>query len=297
MKIYYLANPVIAINLFRKPSVAIKALLFLSMIVLIAASVSCSEQPKVIEMPNQDTVLVSAPIREVVISVNPEDKTYTVFVLSAQTFECHKPHTWNVERLGDVINIDVYNLQPLELPDDCREMISTTQNEIFIGGEFETGKTYTVVVNGFSKSFSVNGEDVQVQDMADQGILEDENNLIEEDAVIPELPPINQPVISKAIDADWNFDSRRVVLTVLVTTQSGEVVEGLVVEASLVGPVGPNIKSLVAQKKTDKEGIATFDATLDEDGSYMFTVEYISGRDTSLDKTAGQYYLQVDIDP
>jgi len=64
-----------------------------------------------------------------------------------------------------------------------------------------------------------------------------------------------------------------------------------------VGPVGPNIKSLVAQKKTDKEGIATFDATLDEDGSYMFTVEYISGRDTSLDKTAGQYYLQVDIDP
>ena len=71
--------------------------------------------------------------------------------------------------------------------------------------------------------------------------------------------------------------------------------KGLDVEVSLVGPVGPDIQSLTATEITEQNGIATFDAVLDKDGSYMFSVEYINGRGVEFDKNLGESYLQIDI--
>jgi hypothetical protein len=101
--------------------------------------------------------------------------------------------------------------------------------------------------------------------------------------------------MSKSIDADWNFETRKVIITILVTTKPEEPVEGLTVEVSLSGPVGPDIQSLTAKKITSQNGIATFDAVLDKDGSYMFSVEYINGRGVQFDKESGESYLQIDI--
>ena len=84
------------------------------------------------------------------------------------------------------------------------------------------------------------------------------------------MPAINLPVISNSVDAEWDFETRKVIITVLVTTKSEEPVEGLTVEVSLVGPVGPDIQSVTAKEMTAQNGIATFDAILDKDGSYMF---------------------------
>lgn len=280
---------------FKRHLQQIKPILLISLAVLTISLISCSEKQESNDKPSQDTVSVSAPIRDVVVASNPETNEHTVFVLSAQLFECHKPSVWNLERLGDLINIEVFNLQPVELPDDCAESLSTTQNEINIGSDYELGNTYTVVVNGFTKAFIAGGENLKGLDVAKQEILEEEKEFLQENESSPELPAINLPVISNSVDADWDFETRKVIITVLVTTKSEEPVEGLTVEVSLVGPVGPDIQSVIAKEMTAQNGIATFDAILDKDGSYMFSVEYINGRGVEFDKNPGRSYLQIDI--
>jgi len=272
-----------------------RVILLITIAMLTIFLVSCSDKQESNDEPSRDTVSVSAPIRDVVVASNPDTNEHTVFVLSAQLFECHTPSVWNVERNGELINIDVFNLQPVELPDDCEESLSTTQNEIAIGSDYEIGNTYTVVVNGFSKAFIAGGENLKGLDVAKQEILEEEKELLQEKNLIPELPALNLPVISNTVDADWNFENRTVIVTVLVTTKGEEPVEGLSVEVSLVGPVGPDIQSLIATEMTEQSGIATFDAVLDKDGSYMFSVEYINGRGVEFDKNLGESYLQIDI--
>lgn len=273
----------------------IKPILLITLTMLTIFLGSCSDKQESNDELSRDTVSVSAPIRDVVVASNSETNEHTVFVLSAQLFECHTPSVWNVERIGDLINIEVYNLQPVELPDDCKESLSTTQNEIAIGSKFEIGNTYTVVVNGFTKAFIAGGDNLKTVDVAKQEILEEEKEFLNEVILVPELPAIDVPVISNSVDADWNFDNRTVIVTVLVTTKLQEPVEGLNVEVSLVGPVGPDIQSLTATEITEQNGIATFDAVLDKDGSYMFSVEYINGRGVEFDKNLGESYLQIDI--
>ena len=141
--------------------------------------VSCSDKQENNDEISRDTVSVSAPIRDVVVASNPDTNEHTVFVLSAQLFECHTPSVWNVERNGELINIDVFNLQPVELPDDCEESLSTTQNEIAIGSDYEIGNTYTVVVNGFTKAFIAGGENLKGLDVAKQEIREEEEELLQ----------------------------------------------------------------------------------------------------------------------
>ena len=273
----------------------IKLIVFMSLMILALFLISCSGNEESDAKSIQDTVSVSAPIREVIVASNPDNNEHTVFVLSAQLFECHKPSVWNIERQGNVINIDVFNLQPVVLPDDCKESLSTTQNEINIGVDYEIGKTYTVIVNGFTKAFIAGGEDLKGLDAAKTEIIEEEKEFIQEIKSNPELPAIDASVMSKSIDADWNFETRTVIVTVLVTTKPEEPVEGLTVEVSLVGPVGPDIESITAKEMTSQNGIATFDAVLDKDGSYMFSVEYINGRGVQFDKDSGESYLQIDI--
>ena len=284
-----------SLNLLSELRHQIKLIVFMSLMILALFLISCSGNEESDAKSIQDTVSVSAPIREVIVASNPDNNEHTVFVLSAQLFKCHKPSVWNIERQGDLINIDVFNLQPVVLPDDCKESLSTTQNEINIGADYEIGNTYTVIVNGFTKAFIAGGEDLKGLDAAKTEIIEEEKEFIQEIKLNPELPAIDAPVMSKSIDADWNFETRKVIITILVTTKPEEPVEGLTVEVSLSGPVGPDIQSLTAKKITSQNGIATFDAVLDKDGSYMFSVEYINGRGVQFDKESGESYLQIDI--
>jgi len=282
-------------SLFHKYQNQIKYALLVALVGFAILLISCDDNQEAEESVSQDTVSVSAPIRDVVVASNSETNEHTVFVLSAQLFECHKPSVWNVERVGDLINIEVFNLQPVELPNNCKESLSTTQNEINIGSNFEIGNTYTVVVNGFTKAFIAGGDNLKTIDVAKQEILEEEEEFLNEVVVVPQLPAINVAVISNTIDANWDFEKRRVEVIVLVTTKSEEPVEGLVVEVSLVGPVGPDIQSLTAKEMTSENGIANFDAILDKDGSYMFSVEYITGRGVTFNKDIGESYIQIDI--
>ncbi len=109
------------LTLFKRRLQQVKPILLITLAVLTILLVSCSDKQESNDDTSRDTVSVSAPIRDVVVASNPETNEYTVFVLSAQLFECHKPSVWNVERNGDLINIDVFNLQPVELPDDCED--------------------------------------------------------------------------------------------------------------------------------------------------------------------------------
>ena len=98
-------------------------------------------------------VQVAAPIDGVKINIAESfPPQYFVHVQSGLPNACHKFDKHEVSRAGEVINITVTNLKPLE-PLMCAEIYGTVESTIALGTDFEGGKTYTVRVNDVTVTF------------------------------------------------------------------------------------------------------------------------------------------------
>jgi hypothetical protein len=228
---------------------------------------------------------VSAPIRDITIESVSDPANYTVFVISAQTTDCEAfEGVGPVVRDGRFVRLIVTNLRSIDPGRTCNEALSTRQSRVEIGSNYIPGETYTVVVNGFPKDFTVPGG-----------------------SPTP-VPPTPEPTVTPVPIGPVTAERVTVLLQevattgianfrVLVLAKTGEFAVGATVTASLQGPVGSdNLRSPVLDVVTDDKGIADFRFPIEEAGSFVFTVEFIFGTGAVFDQEGSkEFYVFTDI--
>ncbi len=215
---------------------------------------------------DDETLSVPAPIRDITIEPSGDPPEHLVFILSAQTTDCEDFEAVGpVTRDGLIVRIDITNRRLADPGRQCNEVLGTRQSRVEIGSDFTPGETYTVVVNGFSESFTVPG------------------------GLPTSVPPTPEPTTTPVPIGTVTVERVTVLLQevattgvanfqALVLTETGEFAEGLTASASLVGPVGSdNLTSQVLEVQTDAGGIAEFRYRIEEGGTYVFTVEFVFG--------------------
>ena len=226
-----------------------------------------------------DTILVPAPIRDIVVEFAGDPPEYTLFVLSGQPNSCEVFEDFSVALDGQFVRIEVRNRRTIDPPRPCVNVLRTTQSRIEIGSGFTPGETYTVVVNGFPESFTVPGGPPTPE---------------------PTQPPTPEPTAAPVPLGPVRVERVSVFLQevqtigvasfqALVLTASSERAEGATVSASLQGPVGSeNLQSIVLEVETDRNGIADFRFQIREGGTYLFTVEFVFGGGAEFDREASK---------
>ena len=128
----------------------------------IAPTVRCSQpgtpaaadEPGDIAPDQGDTVTVFAPIDGVEISVAESfPLQYFLNVKSGLPNGCARFDGYTLNREGDTITVEVTNLKPASKDLMCTMIYGTVETNIPLGTDFEPGRTYTVNVNDFTKSF------------------------------------------------------------------------------------------------------------------------------------------------
>lgn len=106
---------------------------------------------------------VPAPIHEVDIQIAESmPQQYFLRVTSGLQNSCVEFGSYNVTRDGDVIRVEVVNLEPVEGFGACAQVYGFVINTIPLGSNFVPGTTYTVVVNDVTKTFVAEGSGVDV---------------------------------------------------------------------------------------------------------------------------------------
>ncbi len=101
-----------------------------------------------------DLVQVTAPIESVeVLIMESFPLQYSVIVVSGLPNACVSYGGYRLERDGNTIRVEMVNWKPSDLQIACAEIYRTVETMIPLGSEFESGKTYTVDVNGVAVSF------------------------------------------------------------------------------------------------------------------------------------------------
>lgn len=106
--------------------------------------------------PNPDyaTVEVLAPIESVeVLIMESFPPQYMLVVVSGLPNACVSFGDYNVTRDGDTIRVEVINSEPADPGVACAEVYGMVETRIPLGIDFESGKTYTVVVNNVTETF------------------------------------------------------------------------------------------------------------------------------------------------
>ena len=99
-------------------------------------------------------VQVPAPIESVeVLIMESFPPQYSVVVVSGLPNACVSFAGYRLERSGDVIRIEMINWRPADPEIACAEIYRTVETTIRLGTDFESGKTYTVVVNDVTETF------------------------------------------------------------------------------------------------------------------------------------------------
>jgi len=95
-----------------------------------------------------------APIESVeVLIMESFPPQYSVAVVSGLPNGCTSFGGYRLERNGDMIRIEVINWKPADESKACTEEYRTVEHNIWLGSDFESGKTYTVIVNDVIESF------------------------------------------------------------------------------------------------------------------------------------------------
>ena len=76
-----------------------------------------------------------------------------VVVVSGLPNGCTSFGGYRLEGNGDMIRIEVINWKPADESKACTEEYRTVEHNIWLGSDFESGKTYTVIVNDVIESF------------------------------------------------------------------------------------------------------------------------------------------------
>jgi hypothetical protein len=102
----------------------------------------------------EKTIEVLAPIESVeILILESFPPQYNLAVVSGLPNSCVSFGYYNMARDGDTIRVEVTNLEPAEPDVACAEIYRTVQTVISLGSEFESGKTYTVIVNNMTETF------------------------------------------------------------------------------------------------------------------------------------------------
>ena len=97
---------------------------------------------------------VSAPIESVEILIMESfPPQYAVVVVSGLPNACVTFGGHRLEREDDTIRIEMLNWKPADSEVVCAQVYGTVETRISLGSDFESGKTYTVVVNDVKETF------------------------------------------------------------------------------------------------------------------------------------------------
>ena len=99
-------------------------------------------------------VEVLAPIESVEVLISESfPPQYMLVVVSGLPNGCVRFGSYDMTRDGDTIQVAVTNLQPADKSTVCTMIYGTVEHTIALGSDFESGKTYTVEVNGLTTTF------------------------------------------------------------------------------------------------------------------------------------------------
>ena len=120
-----------------------------------ASAIACGDDDLPAPTPSDEWTVIPARIDSVEYTVAESwPPQYFVQVVSVQPDGCHKFDGYTVEREEQAIRIEVLNRVPANLDElACTLAISTTESNIPLGTDFESGETYTVTVNGVTQTF------------------------------------------------------------------------------------------------------------------------------------------------
>lgn len=104
--------------------------------------------------PVMETVEELAPIDSVEINIAESfPPQYFLHVVSGLPSGCAQFDRYEVSREGDTIRVKVINRMPADKSVACTMIYGTKEHNIALGSDFESGKTYTVIVNDVTKTF------------------------------------------------------------------------------------------------------------------------------------------------
>ncbi len=99
-------------------------------------------------------VQVPAPIESVEILIMESFPVqYSVVVVSGLPNGCVTFGGYRLERDSDMIHIEIINLKPADPGVPCDEVYGIVETTIPLGSEFESGKSYTIVINDVTETF------------------------------------------------------------------------------------------------------------------------------------------------
>ncbi len=97
---------------------------------------------------------VVAPIERVDINVAESfPPQYFAAIVSVQPNACVTFDAVEITRDGNSIRIFVWNLVPTDPDVVCAQVISTTEHNVALGTDFESGQSYEVQVNDVTRTF------------------------------------------------------------------------------------------------------------------------------------------------
>ena len=100
-------------------------------------------------------VQVPAPIVSVEILIAESfPPQYFLEVVSGLPNSCAKFAGYRIERMGERITVEIVNWKPADPNVACAEVYRTVETSIPLGSDFESDTTYTVDVNGVTKTFT-----------------------------------------------------------------------------------------------------------------------------------------------
>jgi hypothetical protein len=120
-----------------------------------AAALACGDDDPPAPAPSDEWMTRPARIESVEIVIAESwPPQYFVQVVSVQPDGCHEFDGYTVEREEEAIRIEVLNRVPANLDElACTLAIQMTESNIPLGTDFESGATYTVTVNGVTRTF------------------------------------------------------------------------------------------------------------------------------------------------
>lgn len=120
-----------------------------------ATALACGDDDLPAPTPSDEWTVIPARIDSVEYAVAESwPPQYFVQVVSVQPDGCHEFNGYTVEREDRTIRIEVLNRVPANLDElACTLAIQMTESNIPLGTDFESGATYTVTVNGVTRTF------------------------------------------------------------------------------------------------------------------------------------------------
>jgi hypothetical protein len=106
---------------------------------------------------NDARVEVRAPIVRVSVRLGEPSvpRQYFADITSALPDGCARFARADLRRAGDVLLIDVFNTRPVSDDTACPMIYGEQETAVALGSELESGKTYTLDVNGTRETFVV----------------------------------------------------------------------------------------------------------------------------------------------